>query len=413
MNIIFTDDFFEQGRQKQFFSDERAYPTNRDQENYETRGWNDPWAIPWPKIPGGGEPDRIPLPDDSGNNCPCEDSKNVMGYYIPWHFMLEKHHYHKSKGSNITIEYINESYPECRRWGIHLCMGNIKNYIDNLVMPLVGPHLSGPREVRYFRDYAVYLMVMKTLAHEWGHYRVELLALQQMEGLTTIMKAEDVCHFSGNYLKYFRSTARKYDDFEEVFAEWCALRLGVYNSKMIRPDDLPAIFPVRKNEITKDWLIRKGVLGSMKNNSAPYGDIAKWINFDALESDQLLNEYVTGKTNLSRAIGKYTMTEGAKIIDLVMHNVNCYSRENISTRRNKPLVSSWKKSMLEIASVRPGLGLELNPQAPAFDPGAYGSKNRTSRALYLDKPLVLDSFNRDIYRLPLENFSLLPVKVYH
>jgi hypothetical protein len=107
------------------------------------------------------------------------------------------------------------------------------------------------------------------------------------------------------------------------------------------------------------------------------------------------------------------MTEGAKIIDLVMHNVNCYSRENISTRRNEPLVSSWKKSMLEIASVRPGLGLELNPQAPAFDPGTYGSKNRTSRALYLDKPLVLDSFKRDIYRLPLENFSLLPVKVYH
>ena len=327
--------------------------------------------------------------------------------------MMEKHHYHKSKGSNITIEYINESYPECRRWGIHLCMDNIKNYVDNCVMPLVGPHLKGSEEVRYYRDYAVYLMVMKTLAHEWGHYRVELLALQQMEGLTAIMKPEDVCHLSGNYLKYFRSTARTNDDFEEVFAEWCALRLGVYNSKMIRPDDLPAIFPSRKNEITKDWLIRQGVLGSMKNNSAPYGDIAKWVDFDALESDQLLNEYVTGKTNLSRAIGKYTKTKGAKIIDLAMHNVNCYSRENIRNSRNEPFVSSWKKRMPKIASVRPGLGLELNPQAAAFDPQSYGSKNRTSRALYLDKPLVLDSFKRDIYRLPLENFSILPVKVYH
>jgi hypothetical protein len=280
-------------------------------------------------------------------------------------------------------------------------------------MPTVGPHLKDPSEVRYYRDYAVYLMVMKTLAHEWGHYRVELLALEQMEGLTTIMKPDDVCHFSGNYLKYFRSTARTNDDFEEVFAEWCALRLGVYNSKMIRPDHLPAIFPDRKNEITKDWLIRRGVLGSMKNNYSPYGDIAKWVDFDALESDQLLNEYVSGKTTLSRVIGKYTMTNGAKIIDLAMHNLNCYSKENIISRRNEPFVSSWWKWKPEIASVRPGLGLELNPQAAAFETESYGNQKRTLRALYFDKPLILDSFKRDIYRLPLENFSLLPVKVYH
>ena len=413
MNIIFTDDFFDQGREKERFGSDRDYTNNRDEYSNAPRGWNDPWAIPWPKIPGGGEPDRIPLPDDGGSNCPCEDSKNVMGYYIPWHFMLEKHHYHKSKGSNITIDYINESYPEYRRWGIHLCMDNIKNYIDNRVLPLVEPHLSGPRETRYFRDYAVYLMVMKTLAHEWGHYRVELLALEQMEGLTTIMKPDDVCHFSGNYLKYFRSTARVHNDFEEVFAEWCALRLGIYNSKMIRPDHLPAILPVKKKEITKDWLIRQGVLGSMKNNSSPYGDIAKWVDFNELESDQLLNEYVSGKTTLSRVIGKYTMTHGAKIIDLAMHNVNCYSKENIISRRNEPFVSSWWKWKPEIASVRPGLGLELNPQAAAFETESYGNQKRTLRALHLDKPLILDSFKRDIYRLPLENFSLLPVKVYH
>ena len=83
MNIIFTDDFFDQGREKERFGSDRDYTNNRDEYSNAPREWSDPWAIPWPKIPGGGEPDRIPLPDDGGNNCPCEDSKNVMGYYIP------------------------------------------------------------------------------------------------------------------------------------------------------------------------------------------------------------------------------------------------------------------------------------------------------------------------------------------
>ena len=411
MNIVFTDDFFRDGKKGNPFEQdkEREYTRNRDTPTL----IQDPWGIPWPTIPGGGEPDQVPLPDDGSSGCPCDRSKNVMGYYVPWHFMLEKHHHHKHKGRHVTIEHIDQSYDECRRWGIHLCMDNIINYIDNRLMPLVTPHLSGPREVRYYRDYAVYLQVMKTLAHEWGHYRAEILALEQMEGLSSIMQPNEVEHFSGNYLRYFRNTARWSDDFEEVFAEWCALRLGVYNTKMIRPDDLPSIFPVRKDQITKDWLIRKGLLGSMKRNMRPYGDIANWVNFDELESSQLLDDYVAGKTSLSRAIGKYTFKGDFKMIDLAMHNINCYSKENIGSKRYSPIASLDSPLFGEAASMRPGIGLELNPQSASYDPKLYGSKRRTSRALFLDKPLILDSFEQDIYRLPLENFSILPVKVYH
>ena len=146
---------------------------------------------------------------------------------------------------------------------------------------------------------------------------------------------------------------------------------------------------------------------------APYGDIKHWVDFDALESSKLLNDYVSGRTNLSRAIGKYTNTRGHKIIDLAMHNMNCYSDENMITRRYSPISSSGKSFIRDVASVRPGIGYELNPQAASYDPEMYGSRRRTSRALFLEKPLVLDSFKNDIYRLPLENFKLLPVKVYH
>ncbi len=418
MNINFTDDFFKQGREIHRFGNvERdeleSYPNERNPDRKEPEAF-DPWAIPWPKIPGGGEPYKLPLPDEGGNNCPCQDSKNVMGYYIPWHFMLEQQHYYKTKGSNRTIECINKSYPECRQWGIHICMDNINNYIDHCLMPEVRSHLTDAKEQKYFRDYAVYLMVMKTVAHEWGHYRVELLALQQMEAMSTIMKAEDVCHFSGNYLKYFRSTARTHNDFEEVFAEWCALRYGVYNSKMIRPDDLPEIFQLRKNEITKDWLIRRGVLDSMRKNSSPYGDITTWIDFNKLESDILLYEYVKGEITLSKVIGKYTKTNRFKIIDLIMHNINCFSKENIFSNRNQPFVSNNWKWKREIASLRPSIGLDQNPQGVSFDIKNYGRKKTTlSSVLSLDKPLLLDSFKYPIYRLPLENLSLLPVKVYH
>jgi hypothetical protein len=94
-------------------------------------------------------------------------------------------------------------------------------------------------------------------------------------------------------------------------------------------------------------------------------------------------------------------------------NINCYSRENITSRRYNPITSSRRPFHREAASIRPGIGLELNPQSASYDPELYGSKRRTSRALFLEKPLVLDSFKQDIYRLPLENFSILPVKVYH
>ena len=107
-----------------------------------------------------------------------------MGYYIPWHIILNET---KKSGRNPNnpdhIKFFNDQRDDCRKWGIHICMKNIKAYVDYQLMPVVEGKLKNHNEIEFYRDYATYLQIMSTLAHEWGHYRTEILALQQMESL--------------------------------------------------------------------------------------------------------------------------------------------------------------------------------------------------------------------------------------
>jgi hypothetical protein len=413
MDDIYNDDFFNWGEKR--FSDygseiEYDRPYGEFDDCY--REDDGPWRIPWPKIPNGGEPKEILEVIKNYKKCPCEDS-NVMGYYIPWHFKLEECYRKNKSYLPSDISKIDASKPECNRWGIHLCLENIKAYIDNLLMPRVRGRFSNLNEEAFYRDYALYLLVMKTLAHEWGHYRSEVLAIEQQKGLRMLMGIKNVQRYSGNYLTYFRNTVRLRDDFEEVFAEWCALRLGVFNFKMIRPDNAPYVSSLKKDELTKDWLIRSGLLDGMKNNIKPYADIVNWVDFNGLQSDESLENYVEQKVNLSKLVGKFTDSGNQKIIDLVMHNINYYSKENYSSRRHSLIRSGGMVHSNSVASMRNSIGYSLNPQAPTFDISSYGNPSRVRRALYLDKPLRLKSFVSDIYRLPLKNYNILPVKVYH
>ena len=151
----------------------------------------------------------------------------------------------------------------------------------------------------------------------------------------------------------------------------------------------------------------------MKNNIKPYSDIVNWVDFNGLQSEESLENYVSQKVNLSKLVGKYTDSGAHKIIDLVMHNINYFSRENFNSRRYSLIQSGGMFRSNEIASMRNSIGYSLNPQAPTFDISSYGNSSRVRRALYLDKPLRLKSFVTDIYRLPLKNYNILPVKVYH
>ena len=162
---------------------------------------------------------------------------------------------------------------------------------------------------------------------------------------------------------------------------------------MIRPDNaIPYVSPIKKDELTKDWLIRSGVLDGMKISNKPYSDIVNWVDFNGLQSDESLENYVSQKVNLSKLVGKYTNSGEHKIIDLAMHNTNYFSRENLKSRRYSYIPSIGMFRSNEIASMRNSIGYSLNPQAPTFDINSYGSQSRVRRSLYLDRPLRLKSF---------------------
>jgi hypothetical protein len=260
-------------------------------------------------------------------------------------------------------------------------------------------------------------MVMKVLAHEWGHYQTEVLEIQQINSLSQIMEPSEVHYFGGNYLKYFISTAGRRDDFEEVFAEWCALRFGVFNANLIRPDNLPNLPHSQEVKLKRDWLIRKGLLGSMQFTNAPYGHITHWVNFNELASIERVNQYINGENTMSYAIGQATKRSfkrigNLKMIDIVMHNINYYSRNNFSRTNPVSMVRSTSANPgMAVSSLRPGLGLNQNPQSPNMDKNNYMDPSR-SGVVRLTKPLRLNGFRYDIERLPLRSYDELPVKVY-
>ena len=312
-----------------------------------------------------------------------------------------------------NIQANNDSRDESRKWGIHLCMKNIKAYIDYRLIPSVEKHITNHNEIEFFRDYATYLLIMKTTAHEWGHYRTEVLALQQMEGLSTIMSDKDVSFHSGNYLKHFRKNTGKKNNFEEVFAQWCALRYGIFNAQLMRPDNLRKISWTDQQRLTKDWLIRYGILQQMQANHSPYGDISRWVDFDSLNSSETLNLYVNGDLKMSRVVGKNTFYRNEKMIDLMMHNINAFSKSNFRSHRHRHLLSKSNPSMFrEKASTRIGVGLNSHPQTPSFVKGTYSNKRKTKGVLYFDDPIDIPSFKDKIYRLPIKNYKILSVKVY-
>jgi len=415
----FTNDYFDWAFQSNSIEREDDFPVSnesRDREEWPNERFtdDDPFGMVWPKIPNGGEPKGVITGYEP--DCSCEKDRHVMGYYIPWHFTMERVFRRTGEINPFLIEEEDSNRKECKKWGIHLCMTNIQRWIDQDLMPLVSASLS-PVEQIYYRDYAEYLMVMKVLAHEWGHYQTEVLEIQQINSLSQIMDPRDVHYFGGNYLKYFISTAGRRDDFEEVFAEWCALRFGVFNANLIRPDNLPKLPNSKELILKRDWLIRKGLLGSMQSANAPYGHIKDWVDFEELSSLDRVNQYIGGVNSMSYAVGRATRNSlkysgNLKMIDIVMHNINCYSRNNFSKHYPIPAVRSTSGHVgMPISSLRPGLGLNQNPQSPNMDKSNYMEPTRRG-IVKLTKPLKLNGFRYDIERLPLKSYDELPVKVY-
>ena len=405
-NFNFTDDFFEEFRFDDIERFESEFPfQNINRENRTKDDNHDGWGFPWPSIENGGRPHKHRWWDDLNGDCPCSD-KNVMGYYLPWHYLMKETF---MKGENYNdmhvIDNNNHKRNHSWRWGIHLCIGNIINYVDNRLMPQVGPYLSDFNQKAYFRDYAIYLKVISVVAHEWGHYRTEVLSLENKEALSNVMDdKQQLGRFAGNYLWYFDLNANTRGNFEEVFAEWCSLRYGVFNSKIVRPDNLPNIPMSESEKIKRDFLIRYGLLQAKRNNKPPYGDIERWIDFHELEKDKTIDSFVNKELKMSRVVGKLTFYKKRKMIDLMMHNINAFSKENIKLRKHGYLLSTSNPNHFDpSASIRPGVDLNTNPQVPSFNKLDYMNWSRS--LLSCKQGIDLPSFRGVIHRLPMKELQ--------
>jgi hypothetical protein len=418
MEFVFTPEFFEWGNNQstRLMTGEKEWNGDKPREREKDEPFDDSgWGFPWPKIPNNGEPEGPFWEDNDGGdpkNCACEND-NVMGYYIPKHFIYETAHRKGLDPNDFkNIEKVNNKRIECKKWGIHICLNNIQKYVDYQLIPLVDSKITNLKERQYFRDYAVYLLVMNVVAHEWAHYRTEVLAFQQYEGLSAILDPYDLIEFGGNYLTYFRATAGSANNFEEVFAEWNSLRFGIFNSRLVRPDNMSGIAITDQQRLQRDWLIRYGILHSMERGSRPYGDIVNWVDFDGLKSNESMADYVNEGFTLSRTVSKYSSVRSPKMIDIMLHNINCYSKKNYKTKQHKLALSTSVGSKSYSASIRPGLGFDVYDQSPAFDKMTYAKKNKARGVLYIEKGIRIPSFKKDIHRLPFKNYKIMPVTVY-
>lgn len=182
---------------------------------------------PWPKLhetePAGifmGPPIDPPNFTLTGFDFPFQ-AKSLLGYYIPWNLVsLSYINTYKNKPINVdSIVAYNSSLPKHLKFGIHLCTQNISHIVNQV--RIAG---TSEEEVIYKRKFCLYLMLSYVLAHEWSHYRSEVLSFQ-LQSLCKLIKGNNHTEDTPSYLSYLFHEIRTWStSFEEVYAEWSSIR---------------------------------------------------------------------------------------------------------------------------------------------------------------------------------------------
>lgn len=282
----------------------------RDRDlDFEDRFSEENWDIKWPILPDMD----INWP---WNNCsevdvtllsnPCRSS--TLGYYLPYHAVLKT--FHKKYGKPFKHEHVlefNSQLDETSRYGIHLCEQTILDYIDNKLMAKrLGPE---------YEELALALLLQTVIAHEWGHYRSELNGIQisqLLQGLGTTS--------SFNYLEYFVSTAQmRNSDFEEVFADYCGIKMGVFNIRYENPSK--SLTSKQKYEMVRLRLAEC----IFENINSPYGDLKYWMK-NPWEMDEAIQKLISNPRSANKRVqsalklNKAESPYGSTLLDVVNHN---------------------------------------------------------------------------------------------
>jgi hypothetical protein len=281
------------------------------------------WSNPWPDLPnpddihGEFKLENIKLSIPSN---PCAKD-SLLGYYIGWHIIgvsFENEKGYPPRDGNELKRY-NENLPIENRYGIHICCKTIEDYINKFSTDGLDPV-----QVPLYLEYCTFLTMIYVIAHEWGHYRSEVLSFQ-LGNLVTSVSGENNNGLSPSYLSYFVFIKQfPKTNFEEVFAEWASLKLGIFNYYMKPPAFAKAINNWPQVETTIKYMLTQAI--SRPSRIRPYSDIRHWIDFDSISQSEIMNRISGNKRSVNRSvndnvrIGNVKSLKKGKIIDMLMHN---------------------------------------------------------------------------------------------
>ena len=279
------------------------------EKDFNNRFSEDNWDIKWPTLPNMDVKwpwDNCSEVDVTLLSNPCSNS--TLGYYLPYHAVLKT--FHKKYGKPLNHEDVlefNYQLEETSRYGIHLCERTILDYIDNRLMAKrLGPE---------YEELALALLLQTVIAHEWGHYRSELNGIQisqLLQGLGT--------KSNFNYLEYFVSTAQmRNSDFEEVFADYCGIKMGVFNIRYENPSK--SLTSKQKYEMVRLRLAEC----IFENRNSPYGDLKYWMK-NPWEMDEAIQKLISNPRSANKRVqsalrlNKAESPYGSTLLDVVNHN---------------------------------------------------------------------------------------------
>ena len=311
-----------------WFTDEETDFFNKDPFNHELpKGWSNRWPdLPNPDDVHGEfnlENIKLSIPRN-----PCEKD-TLLGYYMGWHIIgvsFENENGYPPRDGNELKSY-NDNLPIENRYGIHICCKTIEDYINKFSTDGLDPV-----QVPLYLEYCTFLTMIYVIAHEWGHYRSEVLSFQ-IGNLVRSVSGETNNGLSPSYLSYF-VFKKQYpiSNFEEVFAEWASLKLGIFNYYMKPPAFANAISNWPQVEATIKFMLTDAI--SRPNRIRPYSDIRHWIDFDTISQSDIMNRISGNKRSVNRSVNDNVRINNVKsfkkgkIIDMLMHNQMQFSRDH-------------------------------------------------------------------------------------
>lgn len=290
------------------------------------------WGNPWPDLPNPDEAPREFRLENIFLNIPRNfcSRESLLGYYMSWHivgmsFLNERG---RLPTNGAELKNYNDILPIENRFGIHICVRTIERYIDRFSTKDLDAD-----QIPSYLEYCTFLTMIYVIAHEWGHYRSEVLSFQITKLVNSVTGISNST-LSPSFLSYVvHKKEYPNSNFEEVFAEWASLKLGIFNYYMKKPAFADSIPNWPLVEATVKFMLTEAI--SRPSRIRPYSDIRFWIDFDSITRDKVMRRLSENKSSVNRSVNDNVLIEGVKsfkkgkIIDLLIHNQMQFSQDHL------------------------------------------------------------------------------------